>query len=341
MTNEKTVRLNEIAFDAGTQVRAEINQDVVAEYAGRQATGETFPPIVLFHDGATYYLADGFHRVMAAHRNEWMSIRADVKAGTKTDALWFALGANKANGQRLTSADKKHAILLALKTWPDRSINQIAEQIGVNQRYASEVKSQVSATTNLPDRVTGKDGKSYPSSRPESAARHPKAEEVESALRAGEKVTAIAKAVGIAPKTVTAIGKAAGIERGPDRSKAAVEQRRKDIADMARRGFTTRQISQHIGVSEPGVAQIAKDSSIVIHADRVVGKIKRHNSTRIVEQMVMDAENLTADVSLIEFGDLDKSKIGTWVESLKHSQRDLGDFVKRLIKEQSKHGQAA
>ena len=61
--------------------------------------------------------------------------------------------------------DKRHAILLALQTWPEKSINQIAGQIGVNQRYASGIKSEVSATTNLPDRVTGKDGKSYPASR--------------------------------------------------------------------------------------------------------------------------------------------------------------------------------
>ena len=39
----------------------------------------------------------------------------------QSDALWFALGANKTQGQRLSPADKKHAILLALKAWPDKS----------------------------------------------------------------------------------------------------------------------------------------------------------------------------------------------------------------------------
>jgi hypothetical protein len=54
------------------------------------------------------------------------------------------------------------AILLALQGWPDRSARQIAEQIGVNPDYVNDVRKQVSDTRHLPDRVTGKDGKSYP-----------------------------------------------------------------------------------------------------------------------------------------------------------------------------------
>lgn len=71
------------------------------------------------------------------------------------------------NGQRMTPADKKHAILLALKTWPDKSSRTIAEQVGVNHDYVNDVRKQVSDTRQVPDRVTGKDGKSYPASRPD------------------------------------------------------------------------------------------------------------------------------------------------------------------------------
>lgn len=333
----RPIALKDIVFDEGTQVRAAINQDVVAEYAGRMATGETFPAIVLFNDGNRYYLADGFHRVMAAHRNEWMSIRAEVRAGTKTDALWFALGANKANGQRMTTADKRHAILLAIKTWPDKGPTLIAEQIGCTDRWVREIRSEV--TSDLPEKTIGKDGKSYSASH--STARHPKADEVEAALKAGERIHDISKSTGVSTRTVTAIGKAAGIDRGPDKSKASVAQRRKDVSAMAARGFTTRQIAQHIGIAATGVAKIAKQEGIVIHADRVVGKTVRHDANRIVEQMAMDAENLTADVDLIDFEEIDVEKLGGWIQSFKQSQKALGEFVKRLIKEQSKHGKAA
>ena len=73
-----------------------------------------------------------------------------------------ALGANRANGHRLTKADKKHAIGLAVKTWPDRSGRKLADQLGCSEKYVRVLRDQVRTTTHLPARVTGKDGKSYP-----------------------------------------------------------------------------------------------------------------------------------------------------------------------------------
>jgi hypothetical protein len=82
---------------------------------------------------------------------------------SQQDALWFALGANRENGQRMTSADKRHAILMALTAWPEKSQRAIAEQIGCSDVYISQVKkTHVRSTSHLPDRVLGKDGKSYP-----------------------------------------------------------------------------------------------------------------------------------------------------------------------------------
>lgn len=168
------VRLDAIAFDAGTQIRESIDQSVVSDYAEAMTNGSQFPPVTLFHDGNRHYLADGFHRFMAAQRLEWRHIDAVVHPGTKEDALWFALGANRTNGKRLSEGDKRNAIDLALKTWPDKSANQIAEQIGVNQSSVQRVKVEVMRVHNLPERVTGKDGKSYPASRgplPKTSAR--------------------------------------------------------------------------------------------------------------------------------------------------------------------------
>jgi hypothetical protein len=322
------VSLSLIAFDAGTQIRASINESVVAEYADRMTDGVEFPPIVLFHDGNQHYLADGFHRFMAARRNEFRDIEADVRAGTKQDALWFALGANK-HGLQLTSVDKKHAVLLAINSFPDRSQNQIAAQVGCSQRYVSTLKEQVRTTSNLPQTVIGKDNKPYPATKGE----HPKLAEIESRLKAGETVHGIAGALSVGTHTVGAVKRGLGI--GPDKTKAGVAQRRKDIADMAGRGFTTRQIASSLGVVEAAVTKIAKEADVIIHADRVVGKTRRHDSMRIVETMVMDAENLTADVNLIEFADLPKEAIARWVDSLQASHRSLAAFIKRLKKEQS------
>jgi hypothetical protein len=92
---------------------------------------------------------------------------------SQQDALWFALGANRENGQRMTSADKKHAILMALTTWPEKSQRAIAEQIGCSDVYISQVKkTHVQSTSHLPDRVLGKDGKSYPATRQTIGCEH-------------------------------------------------------------------------------------------------------------------------------------------------------------------------
>ena len=78
-----------------------------------------------------------------------------------TDAIWFALGADRDGILRLSKNDKKHAIELALKTWPERSQHKIADQIGCSQQFVSRVRAQVTTGCHLPDRVTGRDGKSY------------------------------------------------------------------------------------------------------------------------------------------------------------------------------------
>lgn len=300
------VKLSVISFDAGTQVRAALNEQVVSQYADRMTEGDVFPPIVLFHDGTQHYLADGFHRALAATRINWREIEADVRPGTKTDALWFALGANKTHPWQMTQADKRHAILLAIQTWPEKSINQIAEQIGVNQRYASGIKTEVSATTNLPDRVTGKDGKSYPAERkrPERSTPNPKG-------------------------------------KGLDKSRAAVAERRERLRVMAAEGYSTRQIAAALGVSEEGCRQIIKGAGVDVVADRAIGNTKHHDANRIVEHIVMDAENLTADVNLIEFSDLDSERLGEWADSLIASKKALDVFIRRLIKEKQKHVEAA
>jgi hypothetical protein len=49
--------------------------------------------------------------------------------------------------------------MLALREWPERSANRIAEQIGVTDAYVGRVRAEVHTSMNLPARVTGKDGK--------------------------------------------------------------------------------------------------------------------------------------------------------------------------------------
>lgn len=53
---------------------------------GAKAAGVVFPPIVFF-DGADYWLADGFHRLIAAEELGLTEFDADVREGTRRDPL--------------------------------------------------------------------------------------------------------------------------------------------------------------------------------------------------------------------------------------------------------------
>lgn len=332
-----TVALDQIAFDAGTQVRAAINEDVVAQYAERMNAGDVFPAVIVFHDGNRYYLGDGFHRALAAKRNGLTEIPADVRGGTKTDALWFALGANKANGQRLTDADKRAAVLVAVRTFMnDKSQRQIADQIGCSQGFVSQVITRNNVAR--PERVPGADGHTYPATKDARASIRDRAAEM---LATGSTIDEVRKVVGVGRETAYQIQRQIGVATSVDKSRDAIAQRRKDVRDMAERGFTTRQIASAIGVTTETVGIIAKKEGIYIHADRAVGSTKHHDANRIVEQMVMDAENLTADVNLIDFSELDPSKLAAWLESLAQSRTALNSFIRKLTEEQKKYGEAA
>jgi len=158
------LKLKDIRIDRGTQTRVGINEETVADYAEAMTEGAKFPAVVVFMDGSEYYLADGFHRVLAATRNGWREIDADVRAGTREDAIEHSLGANTVHGLRRTNADKRRCVEIALKEFAGMSDRAIAEMCGVSNNFVSEIrKEQMSSDDN--STRTGKDGKTYPASR--------------------------------------------------------------------------------------------------------------------------------------------------------------------------------
>lgn len=138
----KKLNLNTIRIDGGTQSRVEINMEAVADYAEALKVGIEFPPIVVFHDGADYWLADGFHRYHSHKQAGKASINADVLQGTVRDAILYSLGANRAHGLRMTNADKRKAVqtLLADAEWVAWSDRKIAEACGVTHPFVAHLR---------------------------------------------------------------------------------------------------------------------------------------------------------------------------------------------------------
>lgn len=156
--------LETINIYGGTQTRVKTTDEAVESYADEMANGTAFPPIVVFYDGATYWLADGFHRFLATKRNERPTIAAEVFPGGRTDALRHALGANATNGVYRTNGDKRNAVEIALEEWPDRANPVIAELCRVSPELVRRCRTEMSRNGRLEprERVTGRDGKEYP-----------------------------------------------------------------------------------------------------------------------------------------------------------------------------------
>lgn len=316
------IALSHIVFDAGTQIRAAINDATVTDYAEQMTDGVVFPPIVLFHDGSAYYLADGFHRALAAQRNQFKDIDADVQPGTKADALWFALGANRANGQRLTAVDKEHAVAIALREWPGKMQREIAQQVGCHPSLVSKVYQKTTS--------------SEPVLRGRALLTQTKRDAVKELIAAGgldsEQIAMRAK---VSRSLVSGVRAELGMPH-LDRSRNAIIDRRDRMRVLAAAGHTSRQIAAEVGLSEQGCRATMRNEGIDVPADRITGKLHRHNATRIVETIVMDAENLTSDVNLIEFSDLSAECLQRWIDSLIASHKSLASFIRRLKKEQTR-----
>ena len=150
-----------------TGIRDSWDESTVDQYAEAMLEGAVFPPIIVYSDGENYFLADGFHRVLAAEKLEWREIDAEVRAGGRQDAIWYALAANNIHGLRMSRADVRRAIELALREFPSRSNREIARQIGCGDQLVGEVRAklELNCVIHAVEKTVGADGKLRPAKR--------------------------------------------------------------------------------------------------------------------------------------------------------------------------------
>jgi len=147
MPQTELIPVEKIRLDGGTQPRAAINPEACEEYASDMQSGDVFPAVEVYFDGRHYWLADGFHRVLA-HRKARPDepIRCLVYQGSLEDARWHSYGVNKAHGLRRTNEDKRRAVKLAL-THPQgvkSSDRQIAAHVGVSHEMVRKHRKAMS-----------------------------------------------------------------------------------------------------------------------------------------------------------------------------------------------------
>jgi hypothetical protein len=142
------INLDKLTIDAGTQARAKIDQELVAEYTDLLKNGTVFDPVTLFYDGAQYFLADGFHRYFANRKAGSPNINAKVIEGTLRDAILFSFSANSKHGRRPNAADRRKAVTTMLNDieWQEFSDREIARICDVSHTLVNTIRKELNAS---------------------------------------------------------------------------------------------------------------------------------------------------------------------------------------------------
>ena len=156
----------QIRLDGGTQPRAALDFDAVDDYTEAIEGGAKFPPVVVFHDGENYWLADGFHRLKATFGAGFDVIRCEVHPGTLEEAQWYSYSANKTNGLRRLNEDKQRAVKAALLHPKGAGLSdaQIARHVGVHHDTVRQWRAKLESSCEIRKmtvRTVTRRGKTY------------------------------------------------------------------------------------------------------------------------------------------------------------------------------------
>ncbi len=157
--------LRAISVDFDLQSRERISTEYQREFSEAMRRGAVFPPVIVFFDGMFYWLADGFHRFAAAGKAFRDSIMAEVRSGTRRDAIVFSAGANQKFSIPRTPADIKKAIwlLLADPEWFTKNDSSISRHVGCTFPTVRKYRVEYCAVHRLalPSTLTRDDGLSF------------------------------------------------------------------------------------------------------------------------------------------------------------------------------------
>lgn len=140
------------------RVRAKTDKKTVEDYTRLMKDGVDLGPISVFEVDGQLVIADGNHRFEAALAADRETIACTVSQGSFKDALRFALEANAKRGLRLTNADKRRCVEVAINEFKDWSNHLIADLVGLSHAFVGKVRKLLETVSSSKLRV-GKDGK--------------------------------------------------------------------------------------------------------------------------------------------------------------------------------------
>jgi len=139
--------LDEIRRDGGTQPRAAIDLKHIKLLEEQIEDGKELEPVVVFYDGESYWLADGFHRY-ATHKNQDKeAIACVIHQGTRREAVLYSVGANADHKPALPRSrdDKRRAVITLLQDpeWGKWSDREIARYCKVDHKTVGKIRASV------------------------------------------------------------------------------------------------------------------------------------------------------------------------------------------------------
>lgn len=99
------IALHDLTLDE----EAAIDRTVLENYVQLLVDGVRFPPVAVCRDGKVLWLADGFHRWHAHKVIDADAIDANVRDGSRRDALLYSLSANATHGLQRGATDYRRA----------------------------------------------------------------------------------------------------------------------------------------------------------------------------------------------------------------------------------------
>lgn len=144
----KLIDLSDIQADPRAQPRTTVFTEKIGEYVEDMGRGDNFPPLIVFFDETTYWLADGFHRYFAAKAAERKKFSCDIRPGGLREAILYSCGANAAHGLRRTNADKRRAVakLFDDEEWTKWSDPEIARHCSVTAHFVLSCRKDFAAS---------------------------------------------------------------------------------------------------------------------------------------------------------------------------------------------------
>ena len=130
------VAISEIRIDPTIHIRQKLDAETIERY---MEILDQLPPIVLYKLDGDLILADGFHREAAAQRIGRSQIEAEVRKGTREEALEYAVRANVGHGRALTREEYREAVRRLKRLHPEWGYSSISKVINRSESFVSVV----------------------------------------------------------------------------------------------------------------------------------------------------------------------------------------------------------